>query len=348
MSFNSNLEKSIALMNEQDSLYKPTPFWAKASERILNDLVENGVESFRSLPSLLNFFVPTYGVPGNALTTEITEDVLKALEKKNATSKQKTFIERSMNGYQAALSDYRVLLASNEESTPPFLQKFSESRVGDPKEHFEFSGKFYSRSSLNYLLGLSFAKKYIDFMKIDTVLEIGGGFGSLGEILLKSDSKAKYIDIDIPPTSHVANYYLKECFGSENVTSFSDVESQEKIHIESLKTASVLCSWQLEKLVGKVDLFVNYISFQEMEEDVVENYLKHVSRLGSDWVLLRNMREGKQLNSKNSVGVNKAIKSNDYEEMLEGYELVDRNIHPFGFKTVDGFHSEILLFRRVL
>jgi len=107
-----------------------------------------------------------------------------------------------------------------------------------------------------------------------------------------------------------------------------------------------LCSWQIEQLVGEVDLFVNFISFQEMEPDVVQNYLHHVDRLKSRWILMRNMREGKQIQKEGHVGVKTPIQTNDYIQMLPNYRLVASNLHPFGFETVDGFHSELLLLKR--
>jgi hypothetical protein len=98
---------------------------------------------------------------------------------------------------------------------------------------------------------------------------------------------------------------------------------------------------------GEVDLFVNFISFQEMEPDVVANYLHHVDRLQSRWVFLRNMREGKQIQKDGHVGVKTPIRSDDYVQMLPNYQLVARNVHPFGYETVDGFHSELQLFKRM-
>jgi hypothetical protein len=91
---------------------------------------------------------------------------------------------------------------------------------------------------------------------------------------------------------------------------------------------------------------VNFISFQEMEPHIVRNYLGHVTRLGTRWVLLRNLREGKQLRKNDWVGVDVPILSNDYLAMLPDYELVERNVLPFGYRTVDNFHSELLLLRR--
>jgi hypothetical protein len=83
-----------------------------------------------------------------------------------------------------------------------------------------------------------------------------------------------------------------------------------------------------------------------MEPDIVQNYLKHVARLQSKWILLRNLREGKQTREQNRLGVEKPIFSEDYIAMLPGYDLVATNVIPFGYKTTDGFHSELMLFKK--
>ncbi len=145
----------------------------------------------------------------------------------------------------------------------------------------------------------------------------------------------------------MAQHYLSGAVGADQVTTYAQTRDQAEIEIESLTPISVLCAWQIEKLRGNVDLFVNFISFQEMEPPIVQNYLNHVSRLNTRWVLLRNMREGKQLRKAGGwAGVDTPILSDDYLAMLPGYELVERNVHPFGYRTVDGYHSELLLLRR--
>jgi hypothetical protein len=105
-------------------------------------------------------------------------------------------------------------------------------------------------------------------------------------------------------------------------------------------------SWEIERLRGKIDLFVNFISFQEMEPDIVKNYLNIVSSLEPDVILLRNMKEGKQKATKATVGVISPIMSKDYGKFLPHYELVSSNIIPFGYTTMDDFNSELLLFKR--
>lgn len=333
----------------QSDLYRPTSFWRAASEKIAAEIKEAGVENFRRLKTPLTYFVPNYGPPTNSLSPEqVTSLQAFALDSLRVSSKTQLTLNQYLNGRFHAMSDLRVLKASDLQSKRPYLHEFSESEFGNPIEQFEFDGHRYSRSALNYLLGLSMLKQYIDTDSIRTVLEIGGGFGTLGEILLKSQSPGmRYIDVDIPPVQFVAAEYLSHVFGKENVATYMDTQI-DKVEIENLPGAAVLCNWQIEKLEGQVDLFVNFISFQEMEPSVVANYLNHVDRLKTRWILLRNMREGKQRKTANQSGVETPILSEDYIHMLKNYRLIARNVHPFGYETVDGFHSELLLLERML
>ncbi len=343
-----DLRNAHANMQMKSHLYRPTSFWAQASEQISEEIESGGVENFRRLPTPMGYFVPNYGSPTSGFTLAQVNRLKEVIADEFPEQKKSQLaLKQYLDGYQSALADYRVMLAADNPEQIPYIHQFSESQFGNPVEQFDFNGKRYSRSSLNYMLGLSLLKKHLGDDEIRTVLEIGGGFGTLGEILAQSGIQSlRYIDIDIPPTQFVAERYLTAALGQENVSGFSDTEHYETIGIEHLKTASVLCSWQIEKLKLKVDLFVNFISFQEMEPEVVKNYLQHVKRLNTTWVLLRNMREGKQKLTATTAGVKTPIKSTDYIAMLDGYELVEANVHPFGFETVDGFHSELLLLKK--
>lgn len=335
-------------MKRQKDLYRPSAFWDAASERIATELVELGAENFRRIPTALRFFAPTYGTPGGGFSAEQAAKLLDHFTSTlGGAAKPQASLNQFLSGQAWALSDYRVLKAADDPDKLPHLHRFSESAAGSPVEHFEFEGRKFSRSSLNYLLGMALLKKHLNGDVPHTVLEIGGGFGTLGEVLASSGIDGiKYIDIDIPPTSFVAQYYLGEVLGKENVATYAQTAALAAIDIDRLPRSSVLCSWQIEKLRGAVDLFVNFISFQEMEPHIVRNYLDHVTRLGARWVLLRNMREGKQVRKEGSVGVETPVLGDDYLAMLDAYELVERNVHPFGYQTVDGFNSELLLLRR--
>jgi putative sugar O-methyltransferase len=86
-----------------------------------------------------------------------------------------------LSGHTNALADYRVFKAADANNLPR-ISNLSESPVGHPSEQFVFEDCRYSLSFLNYLKGLVFLKKNIAPSPIHRTLEIGGGYGTLGEI----------------------------------------------------------------------------------------------------------------------------------------------------------------------
>jgi putative sugar O-methyltransferase len=340
----AELDRAMDELDAQSELYRPGSFWRDASKGIVRELKELGVERFRRIPLALSFYAPTYGAPGIGFSKSEMERLSGAA--REFSPKGQLAVDYLISGTQAAHADYRVLIAADDPSTTPHLHTFSESNIGEPLEQFDFDGRKLSRSSLNYVLGLCMLKKHLGGSVPRRVLEIGGGFGTLGDILSQASiPNLRYIDVDIPPTSYIAQYYLSSIVGADKLATYASTRERASIDIESLPELSVLCSWQIEKLQGQIDLFVNFISFQEMEPPIVRNYLSHVRRLGAEWVLLRNLREGQRRKTDHNYGVETPIISDDYPTMLPDYELVERSVWPFGFKTVDGYHSELL--RRV-
>lgn len=345
------LNQMIDDMKKQSNYYKPTPFWQIGSDMIIKDLNEGGIERFRSLPSSLGFFVPTYSYPNYLLNKkkfEPVSDIIRPIIEHN-----KMFLMRLENlfaGKIHALADYRTFMASSMDSSP-YTDKISESSLGDPIEQFQFDGRKFSRSYLNYLLGINFIKKNTPTDKIKTIMEIGGGFGTLGEILLGDKrNECFYINADIPPLAFVSDYYVKSVFGDKDIGGYGELKNIKVLDIDALKKkykAVNLCSWQIPELQGKIDLFVNFISFQEMEPDIVENYCKNVRKLKPEFVLLRNIKEGKKRKDpKSPIGVIDPIIGEDYNNFFPEYELMDTNTTVFGYETEDGFHSELRLYRR--
>ena len=341
----------LNLMNEDvknaDPLYQPTKFWATRAQLVESGWREYGLENFRCKGYGVGMFVPSYGmksyVPMDKGLNGVKEFVIDQFPDPNFYNKVSHYIEYSFSGEAEALADYRVLRAADSE-IKPFLT-VSESQVGNPRDQYCFDGKYYSRSMLNYLLGLCFLKKHCDTSKIESVMEIGGGYGTLGEILLGDErNNAFYINFDIPPTGAVSSYYLSEVLDKKRIGDYLDLKEAEEHNISELRAqydVVNLPAWEIEKLTGSVDLFVNFISFQEMEPEVVSNYAKKVEAVNPTYILLRNIREGKRANN-----VDKQIFGEDYDSFFENYKLVATNVIPFGFRTMDNFNSELRLYTK--
>jgi putative sugar O-methyltransferase len=337
-------------MKNQKDLYKPTAFWEEGLSLLVQELEQNNIDDFRKLMQTRSFFVPTYTPLDYLLDPSKYQSALATLFQIIPDKRFVTKLKRTFDGYNSAFSDYRVLQSSNIECHP-HLDGVTESNVGNPEEQFEFNGRKFSRSFLNYLLGLSFLKQTVNTTSIQTVMEIGGGFGTLGEILLGDPrNNIFYINADIPPASFVSGYYLQTIFGKEAIADYSDLRDHDLLEIETLKKsyrAINLCSWQTPYLEGEIDLFVNFISFQEMEPDIVKNYCMHVDRLKPKFILLRNMMEGKAVQTPAwMAGVKVPVKGNDYDIFLENYQLLATDSEIYGFTTEDNFHSELRIYKR--
>ena len=346
------LEMMLKDMDSAPALYQPTQFWKHGVQKIVDDLYDNGFEQFRTLSSVQSFFSPKYSFPDYYVNPDFYVDIgEKIVGNKFVKPKRwKLEVESFLSGKMKAYNDYRLFIATSK-NTHPYLDRITESTVGDPVEQFVFQGRRFSRSMLNYLLGVNYLKRFFDLEDINTVLEIGGGYGTLGEILLQDQrNHCFYLNVDIPPAGFISTYYLKKVIGADLIGDYGSLKSCQTLRISDLAAqykGVVLCPWQLPEIEGAVDLFVNFISFQEMEPEVVQNYFIHVRRLNPKYILLRNLREGKpKVQNKGGLGVETPILGRDYDQFLPDYHLVDTNTTPFGYKTEDGFHSELRIYQK--
>lgn len=346
MNFKNKLDHLRIELEKQNKFYRPSQFWKENIKNFFNIFKKQGIKNFRSNDLANNFFIPLYHLKREKNADKLLQIIKK--QKKNSP-RLVTELTRQLSGYNHALADYRTFKASDNSGKLPFIHLFSENNIGKPKEQFNFDGRLYSRSSLNYLLGISCLKKVTKNFIPKKVLEIGGGFGILGHIFgLSKVSNLKYINLDLPPLSLVTENYLAKVFGKNKVTDYFKMKDKNLLNINKLKTFSSFPCWKIENLTGSLDLFVNFISFQEMEPFILKNYVKHIFRLKPKYILLRNLREGKQKKTKlNSIGVNNQIKTNSYLNLFEKkYKLLVKNVLPFGYLTFDSFNSEILIFKK--
>jgi putative sugar O-methyltransferase len=120
--------------------------------------------------------------------------------------------------------------------------------------------------------------KVIDFSKVRTVAEIGGGFGAFAHTILQwFPNIRKYLYLDIPPTLYVGTQYLKHFYGKD-VIDYTATRKLDTIRFSTDDNREILaiCPWQIEKVEDSFDFFWNSSSFQEMPKDVVSNYANNI------------------------------------------------------------------------
>lgn len=320
-------------------LYRSTRFWQPCSAQIVADLHELGQPSFRRHPSALRFFVPEFR---------------RASQTQRALASLLSFADWPWRWQQRARAtaerEFAIVSAADSPGRPR-LDHFDESQIGQPDEQYLLGGRRFSCSALRYLRMLALLKKTVDGERVRNVLEIGGGFGTLGEIMLSGDPEAFYVDVDIPPLSFVSSYYLQQVFGPDKVATYDVTRELESIDLDQLRAqgyrAAVLCAWQLPRLRGRFNLFVNSVSFQEMEPRVVENYAGLVQGLVDDYLLLRNSIAGKVVaREPGEIGVVEPIVRDDYPRFFDQFERLAADGEVFGDTSSKGFVSEVTVWRR--
>ncbi|AGI72500.1 hypothetical protein OA238_c24420 [Octadecabacter arcticus 238] len=344
MAQNSILDTMLSDMETAPEAFKPTNFWNSGLKPIVDDIRNLGIASFRTHPSARFFYVPGYDSKTYRRWHRILDPILAKLPPR----KRKRWTTRLTHSDRAR-SDYRLYRAS-EQPGGLDLNKVSESSKVSG-ERFEFDGQDYSFAMLNYMRALNLLKREVDTSDFSSCLEIGGGYGTLGEIFLKAQSNGIYVNVDIPPVAAVSTYYLQQVFGAERVLDYSKSRTMDEIDLEDLKgkySAVVLCPWQLPKLKGKFDLFANFMSFQEMEPDVVANYISIIQPLIARNVLVRNHAIGKKLAKKsNDIGVLEQVTTGFIAERFDDFDVLARDSFVYGALSEDGkYQSEVIVLDR--
>lgn len=332
-------------MEVAPSEFTPTNFWESGLPEIVQDLEKYGFENFRDHKSASFFYVPNFR-PAATLFSRVLEIILKLAPQSKFRSLRKT-----IDGSTQAEMDYYRFRAANDYSLRSSikLDGLSESEVGGG-EYFKFAGESFGKSYLNYLRALTFLNKLSDGREVSSTLELGGGYGTLGEIVLNSSENHFYINVDIPPVAAVSTYYLKRVFGEDAVLSYPDSRSMDVLDVSELRKnyrAVVICPWQLPKLRGEFDLFANFMSFQEMEPDVVSNYVRLIQDLTSKYALMRNSKAGKTIaESKGKVGVMNPVTTDFIVSQFDAFKVLGRDSTAFGQDGSNSFKSKVILMER--
>ncbi|YAL82156.1 putative sugar O-methyltransferase [Dermacoccaceae bacterium W4C1] len=282
-------ERTLKELESADALYRPTNFWGPGVEALLADMATRGLDSFKSWPTASTWFYPLYGDRWTNATMDAAFE--KAQEIKPGSNK--TLFLQGLNGSLSALRDFDVAAVGWDQRRWPFdLTGYGESTVGKPWQRFGHgTGEArFGRAYANYLLCLSALSRHVEAPP-RSFLEIGGGFGVLGEIVGQRDPQARYVDLDIPPLLTVATYYLTQVLGEHRVTVYGpDSSAATSLRIPG---CAALPNYRIADLDEEFEVFVNSYSFQEMEPDVVNHYIDQVCAKGIRYAVSLNSRLGK-------------------------------------------------------
>lgn len=320
--------RSLDELRGVDETYRPTNFWGPGVDKLLDDMRTLGLDRFKSWPAASIWFYPLYG---NGWTNATLGELLPRAREIKGTADE-SFLRSALTGWHEARRDYDVAAVGWDQDRWAFdLRTHGESRVGSPWQAFGLdvgTHATFGRAYANYLLCLSALSHHVDAPP-RSFLEIGGGFGVLGEIVMQRDPNARYVDLDIPPLLTVASYYLTELFGSRVTLYEGETAAPGPITVPA---SGVLPNYRIQDLESEFEVFVNSFSFQEMEPPVVDHYIDQVCSKGIRYAVSLNSRNGKPKAAKaGDWGALDPVTSSQIIEMFDrrGLELVGQYDAPY-------------------
>jgi putative sugar O-methyltransferase len=323
---------SVAVLAEVEALmgelersappFQPTSFWAPAVRQLIDELTYKGLSRFKSWSSAQQFFYPRYG---QGFTTALLEQVGEFAAETNPES-ETPWVTSRLSGGLDAHRDLDIALGMIDRSVIDFdFLSNGESEVGIPPQRFRLAGPdgpAYGRPYLNYAKILAAYSRVADSAP-RRVLELGGGFGVLGELLHQFSPDTVYVDVDIPPLTSIAGWYLRTVIDGKPTFGPIDALPGPDDPAWVAGFAASLPSWRLpECRAGSWDLFVNAFSFQEMEPDTVAAYADLVAEISPRYVVSQNSRAGKPLaTAEREVGVTEQTTSDMIVAAFERHDF---------------------------
>jgi putative sugar O-methyltransferase len=214
-----------------------------------------------------------------------------------------------------------------EKSGAKPLSTLSASLVGNPEDILAINDNFYTWNFFSYYLQYAYCSNFIDFDSIEVLVELGPGGGKQAEVIKKLHPHICILLFDIPPQLYVCEQYLKAVF-PDCVVPYK--QTREMISIPEIHRGKIFIfgNWKFPIVEGiSIDLFWNSSSLQEMEPDVVANYLEYVNA-HAQAAYLREVMAGQEVAKRKGMrGVLRQTRLEHYESALRNFAMVD--LSPF-------------------
>ena len=274
-------------MECQKGIYHPGPFWKGYSIRTSQAIKRDGLENFRSNSRIgkgyadISITDPLDLLPLNSWKSFLLRQIRSFPGFKSLIKRYDRINRKHIDQVQ----HYKSLYFSNVLGNwfRDLLNKYGlpDTLVGHPQQTLFINTIEIGEIYLRMFAWIDEYSRVVDFSKVHTVFEIGGGFGAFAHTILQwFPNIRKYLYLDIPPTLYAGTQYLKHFYGNE-VSDYTATRNLDVIRFSKNDKREILaiCPWQIEKVEEPFDFFWNSSSFQEMPKSVVSNYVKNIGRL---------------------------------------------------------------------
>lgn len=277
-------------IKQNSILFKPGPYWTNYAKRIKNEIVKSGLSNFRNNLNIGKGFADVissdpfelirnnYSLKEKIIRWFLSLPLIRSRIVKQYLNTSDSFL----NAMMFFRSKYYSLLFEDFLKSLTSKLGYIDPLIGNPSNTIISNGNKIGLRYLNSALRLSSFSQKMDFENCHTYFEIGGGFGSTTDLILRMfPNIKKVIYLDIFPNLYIGTQFLKSIYGKA-VKDYSNLLNVSEIKFEKdISSLEILAipPWLLEKVKVNIDLFYNSESFQEMTPEIVNEYSIHINRL---------------------------------------------------------------------
>ena len=275
-------------MLQQQSIYRPGPYWERKAVTSCRLMHRLGLEDFRSTVIGTSYadnavldpmqqYMGTRGEwPARIASSLPLFKRFFALHRNWIAAYYRQAREAEGQLLQLRLTNWLGKLQQGFPELPPTTEEGCTASV-------EIEGTEYATYYLKLLSYIRVLEEQnaVPLGEADSLIEVGGGLGAnLHLLLTRYPNIRKVVLVDLPTTLYVSTQYLKKFF--DGVRDYSETSDQETIRFERGKDEReilTLCPWQLPRLEAEIDVSWNSNSFVEMTDRHVEFYCEQFQRL---------------------------------------------------------------------
>ena len=286
----SRLDEMFTALQGARTEVLPSKYWEELNRTNLEQLAVHGYDVFKRTLAL-NYF--TFLVSRKDVQLRfLQENLPRWVVARAAAASALRGTHPGLVWKQSLLYTYHTLLIWEyaRRTIPGGIPgELSEPEEGEPFR-IRTGGKLVSQDLANSVLEYySIAEPLAGPERVESVMELGAGYGQTAFVILRLMPHVRYVVVDIPPALYVAERYLSSQFKERKIFSFRPWTSYEEIRdeFESAHIAFLLPN-QAELLPDKsVDLTLNISSFHEMRMNQVRYYFDQIERLTRRWFYLK-------------------------------------------------------------
>ena len=270
-----------------NKLYSAGPYWQDKAKRAVLEIKRFGLDQFRgSNTNIGGSFADNEVLDARTIYLLGRERFYAFLINIYPINKIFKLQLRKTKQY---FENYLNLRQENYKNSPRVKYLLNKYKLKNTDEFgcinkFSLGEKSYAFHVLILLSEHDYLADFINYKNINSVFEIGGGFGMNTHILLQNYPNIKKIlYLDIVPNLFVGTEYLKR-FYKDAVLDYNATRNNSKIEFSKNNDLEIICiaPWQIEKVDCSIDYFQNSHSFIEMTENIICNYVKYIEKFCSN------------------------------------------------------------------